>query len=248
MSDPMNVGVVGCGSISNTYLSNLNAFQRVRTVACADLNADRARASANEFSIPRAVSTEELLADPEIDIVLNLTTPDAHASVALAAVRAGKHIYNEKPLTIELSDARQLLAEAASRNLRVGCAPDTFLGAGIATCADVLDSGVIGEAVGGAAFFACPGHESWHPDPEFYYQRGGGPLFDMGPYYLTALVTLLGPVKRVTGSARRSFATRTITSESKRGQVIKVEVPTHVVAVLDFASGPIVSLMVSFDV
>ena len=248
MNEPLGVGVVGCGSISGIYLKNLNAFERVRTVACADLDADRARWRAGEFDIPRILSTEELLADEEVDIVLNLTTPDAHFSIAQAALRHGKHIYNEKPLTIELDEAERLLAEAEARNRRVGCAPDTFLGAGITTARRLLDEGAVGEPIGGCAFFTCPGHEAWHPDPEFYYQRGGGPLLDMGPYYLTALVALLGPVRRVTGSTRRSFAQRTIGSEPRRGQTIDVHVPTHVAAVLDFTSGPVVSLMVSFDV
>jgi len=248
VKDPLGVGIVGCGSISGIYLKNLTAFGRVRPVACADLDPDRARWRAGEFGIGRVLETEALLGDPGVDIVLNLTTPDAHAAIALAALRQGKHVYNEKPLTIELEEARRLLAEAEARGLRVGCAPDTFLGAGLATSRRLLDEGAIGEPIGGCAFFVCPGHESWHPDPDFYYQRGGGPLLDMGPYYLTALVTLLGPVRRVTGSARRSLPRRTITSEPRRGQTIEVEVPTHVAAVLDFVSGPVVSLMVSFDV
>ncbi|MDY7109408.1 MAG: Gfo/Idh/MocA family oxidoreductase [Planctomycetota bacterium] len=248
MNEPLGVGIVGCGSISGIYMQNINAFERVRLVACADLDADRARWRAGEFDIPRVLSTEALLADDEVDIVLNLTTPQTHYPVAHAALQHDRHIYNEKPLTIELDEAKRLLSEADARGLHVGCAPDTFLGAGLTTARRLLDENAIGEPVGGCAFFTCPGHEAWHPDPDFYYQRGGGPVLDMGPYYLTALVTLLGPVRRVTGSARRSFAQRTIGSEARRGQRIEVEVPTHVAAVLDFASGPVVSLMVSFDV
>jgi predicted dehydrogenase len=248
LNGPLGVGIVGCGSISGIYMQNINAFARLRLVACADLDVDRARWRAGEFNVPRVLSTEQLLGDDEVDIVLNLTTPQAHYPIAQAAIDRGRHIYNEKPLAIEPDKAERLLADANERGLRVGCAPDTFLGAGITTARRLLDEGAIGQPIGGCAFFTCPGHEVWHPDPDFYYQRGGGPLLDMGPYYLTALVALLGPVGRVTGSARRSFAQRTIASEARRGQTIDVQVPTHVVAVLDFVSGPVVSMMVSFDV
>jgi predicted dehydrogenase len=247
-AQPTNVGIVGCGAISGIYCENLGAFDSTRLAACADLDEDKAHAQAEAFGIPRVLSTDALLRDPEVDLVLNLTVPAAHAEIALGAVQAGKHIYNEKPLTIDLREAEQLLAEAAERGVRVGAAPDTFLGAGLQTCRRLVDDGVLGEVVGGSAFMVCPGHESWHPDPEFYYKCGGGPLFDMGPYYLTALVMLLGPVRRVTGSTRRSFPTRTITSEAKHGDLIAVEVPTHISALLDFASGPVVNLTMSFDV
>ncbi|MFG0252687.1 MAG: Gfo/Idh/MocA family protein [Phycisphaerales bacterium JB038] len=245
---PTNVGIVGCGAISGIYCRNLSGFESTQLVACADIEEARARELAHRFGIPRALTTDALLRDPEVDIVLNLTIPAAHAEVALGAVRAGKHVYNEKPLTIDLREAEQLLAEAEDGGVRVGAAPDTFLGAGLQTCRQLVDEGALGEVVGGSAFMVCPGHESWHPDPAFYYQRGGGPLFDMGPYYLTALVMLLGPVLRVTGSTRRSFATRMISSEPRRGDRIAVEVPTHISALLDFASGPVVNLTMSFDV
>jgi len=248
MNSPMGVGVVGCGSISWIYLQNLNAFTRVRTVACADLDRGRAEWRAGEYGVPAVLETDDLLNHPDVDIVLNLTTPEAHADIALAAVQAGKHVYNEKPLTIEIDDARRLLDEASARSVRVGCAPDTFLGAGIATCRRVLDEGIIGTLVGGTAFFTCPGHEVWHPEPDFYYKRGGGPVLDMGPYYITALVALLGPVRRVTGCTRRTHVQRPILSEPRRGQMMDVDVPTHAAAVLEFTSGPIITLMLSFDV
>jgi predicted dehydrogenase len=218
VKDPLGVGIVGCGSISGIYLKNLNAFTRVRPVACADLDPDRARWRAGEFGVGRVLETEALLADGEVNIVLNLTTPDAHASIAQAALRQGKHVYNEKPLTIELEEARRLLAEAEARGLRVGCAPDTFLGAGLATSRRLLDEGAIGEPVGGCAFFVCPGHESWHPDPDFYYKRGGGPLLDMGPYYLTALVTLLGHRFGATLSAAAHHHQRAAARADDRGR------------------------------
>jgi len=242
------VGVIGCGNISGIYLKNCQVFQATRVAACADLDPVRAKAQAAEFKVPRACTPAELLADPEIQIVVNLTIPKAHASVALAALEAGKSVHNEKPLAITREDGKKLLATAKAKGLRVGCAPDTFLGGGFQTVRKLIDDGVIGQPIGAAAHFACHGHESWHPDPEFYYKVGGGPMFDMGPYYLTALVSLMGPVRRVTGSARATFAERTITSEPKHGQKIKVDVPTHVTGILDFASGAVGTVLTTFDV
>lgn len=249
-SEPVRVGVVGCGNISGIYLTNCAAFDSVRVVACADLDPARAAACAAKHRIARACSVQELLADPGVEVVLNITTPGAHAPVALGAVRAGKSVYNEKPLTIDLADAHQLLHEARDRGVLVGGAPDTFMGAGLQTCRELIDApgGPVGAPVAATAFMQCHGHESWHPDPAFYYAPGAGPMFDMGPYYLTALVFLLGPVRRVSGSARATFPTRTITSEPRRGQTIDVRVPTHVAAVLDFQSGAIATLVTSFDV
>jgi predicted dehydrogenase len=209
---------------------------------------ERARAQAEKFNIPQVLTVEQLLADPRIEIVVNLTIPSAHATVALAAIRAGKSVYNEKPLAINLDDARLLLKEADERNLLVGCAPDTFLGGGLQTCRALIDAGEIGEPIAATAFFLGHGPEAWHPDPEFFYKVGGGPMFDMAPYYITGLLSLLGPVRRVTGSARISLPERTIGSEPKKGTKIKVEIPTHIAGVLDFASGPIATLVMSFDV
>jgi len=246
--DPVGVGLVGCGNISGIYLENLRRFAGVEVVACADVDPARAAARAAEFGVPSAVPVEALLADPAVELVLNLTTPDAHAPVALAAVAAGKSVYNEKPLAISLADGQRLVDDARARGVRVGAAPDTFLGGGLQTCRRLLDDGAIGAAVAATAFMLGHGHESWHPNPDFYYQPGGGPLFDMGPYYLTALVALLGPVRRVTGSARASFPERTITSRPRAGETIPVEVATHLAAVLDFEGGAIATLVTSFDV
>jgi predicted dehydrogenase len=247
-SPKVNVGVVGCGNISSTYFRVGKTFEILNMAACADLDMARAQAKAAEFAIPRTCSVAELLADPAIDIVLNLTIPKAHAEVGLAAIEAGKSIYNEKPLAVRREDGRQMLDAAAAKDVLVGGAPDTFLGGALQTCRKLIDDGVIGEPVAATAFMISHGHESWHPDPEFYYQIGGGPMFDMGPYYLTALVSLLGPVRRVSGSTRITFAERVISSQPKNGAVIKVEVPTHVVGVLDFASGPIATIVTTFDV
>jgi len=243
----MNVGIIGCGNISGAYFTAAKSFGALDIVACADLDIERARAKAAEYEAPRACTVEELLADPAIDIAINLTVPRAHAEVGRAILQAGKNLYGEKPLAIDRDEARPLLDLAAARGLRVGCAPDTFLGAGIQTCRKLIDDGWIGEPVAATAFMMGGGHEGWHPDPAFYYQRGGGPMLDMGPYYLTALVALLGPVRRVTGSARVTFSERTITSRPRYGTPITVEVPTHLTGTLDFAAGAVGTLIMSFD-
>ena len=244
----MRVGLVGCGYISDRYLQNATLFPEFEIVACADIAPERAAERAAAYGVSAVRTVTELLADPAIEVVLNLTTPDAHASVAQAALDAGKSVYNEKPLAIALADGMRLVETAREQGLRLGAAPDTFLGGGLQTCRQLIDEGAIGEPVAATAFMLIPGHERWHPQPDFYYQKGGGPLFDMGPYYLTALISLLGPVRRVTGSARVTFPERTISSEPRAGERIKVEVPTHLAAVLDFVSGPIATLVTSFDV
>jgi predicted dehydrogenase len=242
------VGVVGCGNISDIYFEAGKTFEILDIVACADLIPERAQAQAEKHGIPKACITKDLLADPEIEIVVNLTIPKAHAEVGLAAVEAGKSVYNEKPLTIQRQDGARLLQLAREKGVRVGCAPDTFLGGGLQTCRKLIDDGAIGRPVAATAFMVCHGHEHWHPAPEFYYQVGGGPMFDMGPYYLTALVSMLGPVRRVTGSTQITFPERTITSLPKHGQRVAVEVPTHVVGVLDFACDAVGTIITSFDV
>ncbi len=245
----IKVGVIGCGNISSIYLEMGQTFDSMEIVAVADLIIERTQRQAAKFHIPHACNDDpELLADPEIEIVINLTTPDAHSEVAMMVVEAGKSVYNEKPLTIQRAEARQLLELAAQKGVRVGGAPDTFLGGGLQTCRKLIDDGWIGEPIAATAFMLCHGHESWHPAPEFYYQVGGGPMFDMGPYYVTALVSLLGPVQRVTGSTRITFPERTITSQPLFGKQFKVEVPTHIAGILDFANGAIATLVTSFDV
>jgi len=248
MTDRVKVGIIGCGVISGIYLKNLPAFELVDVVACADLVLERAQARAQEYGIAKACLPDELLADAAVDLVVNLTIPKAHASVALAAVDAGKSVYNEKPLAVQREEGEELLRRAKGKGVLVGGAPDTFLGGGIQTCRKLIDDGAIGEPVAATAFMAGHGHEHWHPDPAFYYQPGGGPMFDMGPYYLTALISLIGPVRRVAGSARVTFPERTITSKPKAGETIRVETPTHVAGTLDFASGAVGTVITSFDV
>jgi predicted dehydrogenase len=194
------------------------------------------------------MTVEQLLADPSIEIVLNLTVPKAHAEVALAAIEAGKSVYNEKPLAVEVDAAATMLRRAKEKGVLVGCAPDTFLGAGLQTCRKLIDDGWIGEPVAATAFMLGHGPESWHPEPDFFYKRGAGPLFDMGPYYVTALVALLGPIRRVTGSARITRPTRTVTAPARYGATIAVDVPTHYAGVFDFEQGAVATLVTSFDV
>lgn len=243
------VAVIGCGNISGIYFKNLTKiFHNVEVVACSDLDRARAEKAAEEYGIPRVMTTEELLASDQVELVLNLTTPPIHYRICEAALNAGKHVYVEKPLSLTREEGKKLVELAREKKLLLGGAPDTFLGGGLQTCRKLVEDGWIGKVVGGTAFMTCHGHESWHPDPEFYYQKGGGPLLDMGPYYLTALVSLIGPVQSVTGEAQKTFETRTITSEKKYGKVIPVEVPTHISALLRFCNGACVNLMMSFDV
>jgi len=243
----IRVGIIGTGNISGIYFQNGKRFDSMEIVACADLDVERAKAKAEEHGV-RGCTVDELLAAPDIDMVINLTIPQAHAQVNLQALEAGKHVYVEKPFAVTREEGKRVLELAKSKGLRVGGAPDTFLGGGIQTCIKLIEDGWIGTPIGATAFMMSGGHESWHPAPEFYYQVGGGPMFDMGPYYLTALIAMLGPISRVTGSARISFPERTITSKPKYGQVIPVEVPTHVAGVIDFVSGPVGTLLTSFDV
>lgn len=242
------VGVVGCGNISRAYATKLRSLPDLELVACADLDAERARALASEFEVPLVLDPERLVQHPDIDVVLNLTVPLAHAGISRAALDAGRHVYSEKPLALDTRTGAALVGRARDRERRFGCAPDTFLGAGLQTCRALLDAGAIGTPLAANAFFQGSGPESWHPDPRAFYRRGAGPLFDMGPYYVTALVALLGPVARVTGGARISRSHRPISSQPLAGTWLDVEVPTHVAGVLEHESGPLATLVASFDV
>ncbi|MFN3704947.1 MAG: Gfo/Idh/MocA family protein [Thermoflexales bacterium] len=243
---PVTVGVIGAGNISPIYLQADSKFSALRITQVADLDMGRAAALAKRFG-KQAVTVEELLANPEIEIVVNLTPPEAHAAVAMQALGAGKHVYNEKPLAVEREDAQALLAMARMRGLRVGCAPDTFLGGGYQTCRALIDAGAIGRPVFAAARMLSSGPEHWHPNPHFFYKRGAGPLFDIGPYYLTALVALLGMASRAVAMARITHAERIITSQPCYGQIIPVEVPTLVIGTLEFGAGVLANLIVTFD-
>jgi predicted dehydrogenase len=244
----VRVGIIGCGIISSIYLEAPGKFDILEVVACSDIDMNRARAQAQKYNVPKACTVDELLADPDIDVVLNLTIPGAHAEIAQAALRAGKSTYSEKPLAINRAQGKAILDLAREKGLRVGCAPDTFLGGGIQTCIKLINDGAIGTPIGATAFMMGRGPESWHADPEFYYHIGGGPMFDMGPYYLTALIAMMGPIRRVTGLTRITFPERLITSKPKYGTKIAVETPTHIAGLLDFASGAIGTIVTSFDV
>jgi predicted dehydrogenase len=245
--EPMTVGVIGCGNISDAYLRGAARSRLIRVKSCADLNPDAAKAKAEEHGI-EPVSVDALLGDPAIDIVINLTVPLAHGPVSRQIITAGKHVYSEKPLAARFSEGQALMLAAAGRGVRVGCAPDTFLGAAHQACRRAIDAGLIGRPVAGAAAVLSHGMEHWHPNPEFFFKRGGGPIHDVGPYYVTQLVNLLGPVTRVAAQASIGSLTRTVTSEPLSGRVIDVEVPTTVNGVLSFASGANVALSASWDV
>ncbi|HTH99624.1 MAG TPA: Gfo/Idh/MocA family oxidoreductase [Acidisoma sp.] len=247
MTEQLGIGIIGCGTISAAYLKAAPSFPILDIRGLADLRMEAAEARATEFGL-RAMTVDQLLADPAVDIVVNLTIPKVHVEVGLRALAAGKHVHSEKPLGITTKEAGRLLAAGEAAGLRVGCAPDTFLGGAHQTCRALLDAGAIGTAVAGTAFFMCPGHERWHPAPAFYYAEGGGPMLDMGPYYITDLVNLLGPVARVAGIATMPRATRTITSAPLAGTAIPVDVPTHVAGTLHFLSGAVISIAMSFDV
>ena len=245
-SEPIRIGVVGCGAISGAYLSAAPSFPVMKVVACADLSREAAERKAAEFRVPRVCSVDELLADPSVDVVLNLTVPKAHAEIALRALEAGKHVYSEKPLGVSREEGRWLVEEATLRGLRVGCAPDTFLGAGIQTARKLIDDGAIGRPVAFTAFMMNRGHESWHPDPRFYYEYGGGPMFDMGPYYLTALFNFFGPAKRLGGMTSIAVPERTVTSRARFGETIRVLTPDHVCGTIEFHNGAVGTIVQSF--
>jgi predicted dehydrogenase len=243
----LGIGIIGCGTISEAYLKAAADFPILDIKGLADIRHEAAEARASQFGL-EAMPVEAMLADPAIQIIVNLTIPAAHVEVGMSALTAGKHVYSEKPLGLSTAEAGPLLDLAKEKGLRVGCAPDTFLGGSHQTCRKLIDDRAIGDPLGGSAFFMCPGHERWHANPAFYYATGGGPMLDMGPYYITALVNLIGPVARVSGAATRVRPERLITSEPLRGTKIPVEVATHVAGTLEFACGATVSIAMSFDV
>jgi predicted dehydrogenase len=244
----MKIGIIGCGKISSAYLECAPLFPVLEVVRCADLLPERAKARAAEFAVPRSGTVGELLADAEVELVINLTIPAAHAEVNRMILESGKHVFCEKPFALNREEAAQLLALAERMNVRIGSAPDTFLGESHQTCRKVIDSGAIGEVIAATAFMACHGPEHWHPNPEFYYQPGGGPMFDMGPYYLTALVNMMGPMTAVTGFAKQAFRERYATAAGLPGRKFDVTIPTHLTGAVEFANGAVATVMMSFDV
>ena len=245
---PLRVGVVGCGTISGAYFKNMNASPHLAVVACADQIPERAKASAAEFGIPGVCSPDELVADGEVDLVLNLTIPSAHAEINIAALENGKHVYSEKPFATTREDGKRTLEAARSKRLAIGCAPDTFLGSGIQTCLRLIEQGDVGQPLAASGFMLSRGPENWHPNPAFFYQPGGGPLLDMGPYYLTTLVCLLGPVRRVTGMSRILYPERTADRGPRAGETFKVSTPTYIAGLLEFESGAQATLVTSLGI
>ncbi|MBO6508569.1 Gfo/Idh/MocA family protein [Roseibium sp.] len=242
------VGLIGCGRISDIYLKTLAKFHEIDVVACASLDIEESRAKAAQHGIPQACLPQDILADPEIDCVLNLTIPAAHADVSLRALEAGKHVYSEKPFVTDFADGTRILDVAASKGLLVGNAPDTFLGGRWQTVRSLIDEGVIGKPTGVFAHVGTHGTERHHPNPDFYYARGGGPLLDLGPYYLTAMIFCLGPITRVAGMSRRTFDRRMIENGPRNGQWMPVEVDTHSLSLLEFESGAVGDMTMSFDI
>jgi predicted dehydrogenase len=246
-AEPFGVAVVGCGNISRQYLKNLAGFPDVQVLFCADLDLERAKTQAAAYGVPASGGVQQALEHPDVDLVVNLTIPAAHAEVASAAIAAGKHVWNEKPLAPDVAAGRALLDQAAEAGLRVGCAPDTLLGAGIQSARRLIASGAIGTPTSALTLLQGPGPESWHPDPEFLFAKGAGPLFDLGPYYLSVLATLFGPTSRVAAVSRRARETRVIGSGPRAGTEFPVEVPTFISAVAEYASGQAASLLFSWD-
>ncbi|MGF1450630.1 MAG: Gfo/Idh/MocA family protein [Opitutales bacterium] len=249
MSYPLKIGVVGCGNIAEkAYLPFAQNRSEFKVAACTDVRAEMAQRLAANFDIPRVhASFDDMLADPEIDVVLNLTHPAAHAEVNLRAIEAGKHAYCEKPFALTREDGQAVLDKAREAGLRVGCAPDTVLGPGTQTARAAIAAGMIGEPATARVTWGNPGMESWHPNPEFYYKRGGGPMLDMGPYFVSSIVQMLGPIKSVTGRAKASRPDRLITSEPLKGAIIDVETPTHISGVIETQSGVHVLTLMSYD-
>jgi predicted dehydrogenase len=244
---PLRIGIVGIGTIAGQYLATIDSLADLELVAVSDLDAARAASAAAARPGVDALSTAALLARDDIDVVLNLTTPAEHIGVALPAIAAGRGVYGEKPLATNTADGRHILDAATAAGVRLGCAPDTVLGTGIQTARRAIDDGLIGAPIAATATMVTPGHERWHPAPDFYYKPGGGPLLDMGPYYLSALITLLGPVAAVTGMTSRTRDTRVILTGERAGSVVPVEIDSHVTALLRHESGAVSTLFVTFD-
>jgi predicted dehydrogenase len=244
---PFGIGVIGCGNISNQYLKNLSSFPDVAVLICADLDAGRARAQAAAYGVPEWGSPADALAHPGVRLIVNLTVPAAHAEITRAAIAAGRHVWSEKPLTLDVAAGRALLDAARAAGLRVGCAPDTVLGAGLQSARRLIDSGAIGTPLTALTLLQGPGPQAWHPDPEFLFAPGAGPLFDLGPYYLSALATLFGPAARVAAVGRRPQEERVIGAGPRAGTQFSVAVPTYVAALAEYAGGQAASLLFSWD-
>lgn len=247
MTKELGVGILGCGNISTTYFSLSPLFKGIRVLACADINPAAAEAKAKEYGV-RAQTVEDLLANEELDVIVNLTIPDAHFAVSKAILQAGKHVYSEKPLTVTLDQGKELQALGREKGLAIGCAPDTFLGGAHQLARAYIEEGGVGRITSGTCHVMSPGMEMWHPNPGFFFLNGGGPILDLGPYYIANLINFLGPVKRVAALTTMANPTRTVTSEPLKGTIIPVETPTNIHALLEFAEGATITLSASWDV
>ena len=245
--DKLGIGIIGCGNISTTYFSLAPMFKGIEVRACADMNMAAAVTRAEEYGV-KAQSVEDLLGNPAVDVVINLTIPDAHFGISKAALLAGKHVWSEKPLVLTMAQGLELRQLAAAGSLRVGCAPDTFLGGSHQFARAMIEEGKIGRVVAGSAAVMGHGMEAWHPNPDFFFMPGGGPILDMGPYYIANLINLIGPIKRVAALANASSPTRTISSQPRAGETIEVKTPTNIHALLEFHNGATVNLSASWDV
>jgi predicted dehydrogenase len=246
VNGPVRVGVVGCGIIAKRYVTDSAAFDTWQPIACADLDTASAEAFAAEHGL-RAESVEELIADPEVELVLNLTPPNAHAPLTRSALAAGKHVYSEKPLATSVADGRDLVETAQRLDLRLGCAPDTFLGRAYQAGRRLIEDGAIGEPLGAVGRMLVGGPDSWHPNAEMFFRAGGGPLLDIAPYYLTAIVSLLGRVESVSAFAVTRTPKRTFGAGPRAGETFTIEVPTHAAVLLRLEDGALATLTVSFE-
>ncbi|MGM4981287.1 MULTISPECIES: Gfo/Idh/MocA family oxidoreductase [unclassified Rhizobium] len=247
MAKELGVGIIGCGNISTTYFKLAPLFKGLNVLACADINMDAARLRAEEYKV-KAQTIDELLANDELDVIVNLTIPDAHFPVSKRILEAGKHVYSEKPLVLTLEQGEELRRIAKEKGLAVGCAPDTFLGGAHQLARKFIDDGGVGRITSGSCHVMSPGMEMWHPNPDFFFLPGGGPILDLGPYYIANLINLIGPVKRVGAMTSMASPTRTITSEPRNGEIIPVKTPTTIQALLEFVSGATITLTASWDV
>lgn len=247
MAKELGVGILGCGNISTTYFKLSPLFKGLKVLACADINMEAARLRAEEYQV-KAQTVDELLANDELDVIVNLTIPDAHFPISKRILEAGKHVYSEKPLVLTLEQGEELRRIAKEKGLAVGCAPDTFLGGAHQLARKFIDDGGVGRITSGACYVMSPGMEMWHPNPDFFFLPGGGPILDLGPYYVANLINLIGPVKRVGAMTSMASETRTITSQPRNGEIIPVKTPTTIQALLEFVSGATVTLTASWDV
>jgi predicted dehydrogenase len=247
VSEPAGIAIIGCGNVSNQYLKNLTRFPDLKVLFCADIDIERAKSQASAYDVPESGGVQQALDHPGVELVVNLTVPIAHAEVAAAAIEAGKHVWNEKPLALDVDAGRTLLITAREGGVRVGCAPDTVLGAGLQSARRLIDAGTIGTPLTALTLLQGPGPQNWHPDPEFLFAAGAGPLFDLGPYYLSTLATLFGPANRVAALGRQPSATRVIGAGPRAGAEFAVDVPTYVSVLAEYASGQAASLLFSWD-